>query len=81
MNISLGKRWELFIQDQVKQGRYQSQSEVVREGLRLVEEREAKLAELRTSIQDAIDQGGEHTIDEVRAHLKASAEQLKNQGS
>ncbi len=80
MNISLGKRWEVFIQEQVKQGRYQSQSEVVREGLRLVEEREVKLAELRQSIQDAIDRGGSYTVEEVEAQIRAKAENLKAQG-
>lgn len=80
MNISLGKRWEVFIQEQVKQGRYQSQSEVVREGLRLVEEREVKLAELRQSIQDAIDRGGSYTIEEVEAHLDSVAEDMKAEG-
>ncbi|MDM7984062.1 MAG: type II toxin-antitoxin system ParD family antitoxin [Maricaulis sp.] len=80
MNISLGKRWEVFIQEQVKQGRYQSQSEVVREGLRLVEEREAKLAELKQSIQDAIDRGGSYTIEEVEAHLDSVAEDMKAEG-
>ena len=80
MNISLGKRWEVFIQEQVKQGRYQSQSEVVREGLRLVEEREVKLTELRQSIQDAIDRGGSYTVEEVEAQIRAKAENLKAQG-
>ena len=43
MNVSLGERWEGFVANIVEQGRYSSASEVVREGLRLVEEREAKL--------------------------------------
>jgi antitoxin ParD1/3/4 len=42
MNVSIGDRWEAFIDAAVKNGRYASASGVVREGLRLVEEREAK---------------------------------------
>jgi antitoxin ParD1/3/4 len=44
---------------------------MVREGLRLVEEREAKLAALRETIEAAIAEGGEHTIEEVEAQLEA----------
>ncbi|WP_417491092.1 type II toxin-antitoxin system ParD family antitoxin [Maricaulis sp.] len=78
MNVSIGKRWELFVEEQVKQGRYTSQSEVVREGLRLVEEREAKLAELRASLQAAINDERRYTIHEAEAHLAATFEQLKS---
>ena len=44
MNVSIGERWEGFVERIVKSGRYSSASEVVREGLRLVEEREARRA-------------------------------------
>ena len=47
MNVSVGKRWESWIEALLVDGRYGSASEVVREGLRLVEEREHKLAALR----------------------------------
>ena len=36
MNVSVGDRWEKFVEQAVKAGRYGSASEVVREGLRLV---------------------------------------------
>lgn len=52
MNVSLGPRWEKFIEAAVAEGRYGSASEVVREGLRLVEEREAKLKALREAIAE-----------------------------
>ena len=54
MNVSIGERWEGFVASVVDQGRYGSASEVVREGLRLVEEREAKLAALRETL-DVLD--------------------------
>jgi len=71
MNVSLGKRWENFIERAVKEGRYGSASEVVREGLRLVEEREAKLKALRDEIDAAIASGDRLTAEEVRARIDA----------
>ena len=40
MNVNLGETFDQFIADLIKSGLYQSQSEVVREGLRLLKERE-----------------------------------------
>jgi antitoxin ParD1/3/4 len=54
MNVNLGPVLDGFIAELLKSGMYQSQSEVVREGLRLLKEREelrrARLAELRKEI-------------------------------
>ena len=72
MNVSIGNRWQGFVEAVVKAGRYGSASEVVREGLRLVEEREAKLQALRETIEASIARGGEHTDDEVGAYVDAS---------
>lgn len=69
MNVSVGERWEGFVENVVKAGRYGSASEVVREGLRLVEEREQKLMALRAHIQAAIAGGGEHTDEEAAAYV------------
>lgn len=71
MNVSLGQRWEDFVAKAVEEGRYGSASEVVREGLRLVEEREAKLAALRETLNAAVERGGSHTSDEVRRAVRA----------
>lgn len=43
MNVSLTDKLEDFVNQLVEQGRYRSASEVVREGLRLLEIREAQL--------------------------------------
>ncbi len=40
MNVSLGAKWERFIEQQLKTGDHQSASEVVRDGLRLIERRD-----------------------------------------
>ena len=54
MNVNLGAVFDNFIAGLLKTGLYQSQSEVVREGLRLLKEREElknlRLAELRKEI-------------------------------
>lgn len=65
MNVSVGRRWEEFVEAVVKSGRYGSVSEVVREGLRLVEEREAKLNELKDSIAASLADARRYTADEV----------------
>jgi antitoxin ParD1/3/4 len=80
MNVSIGNRWENFVTDMVKGGRYGSASEVVREGLRLVEEREAKLKALRSTLEASIAAGGEVSEEEIDQALRAKAAELAEQG-
>ena len=49
-SFSLGDHFSDFIDGQVEQGRYGSASDVVRAGLRLLEEQEVKLAALRAAL-------------------------------
>ncbi len=49
-SAQLGDRLEAYVSDLVKNGRYNSRSEVLREGVRLVEEREKRLASLDAAI-------------------------------
>ena len=80
MNVSIGRRWEEFVESIVKDGRYGSASEVVREGLRLVEEREAKLSALRQTLDASIAEGGERSQDDVGVALDAKAKALSEEG-
>lgn len=80
MNVSIGDRWEAFVQRIVRAGRYGSASEVVREGLRLVEEREAKLNALRTMLDASIAAGGESSDADIDSALEAKAVQLGKEG-
>ena len=54
ISADLGEKLEAVVADLVANGRYNSKSEVLREGVRLVQEREARLAELDTVIARSI---------------------------
>ncbi|HTI71345.1 MAG TPA: type II toxin-antitoxin system ParD family antitoxin [Candidatus Limnocylindria bacterium] len=85
MNVSLGEKWELFVESKVESGDFQTASEVLREGLRLLEKEEllkklsvGSLAELETRLLDAaasIDAGkgvdGEAVFARLRQRSKA----------
>ena len=77
MNVSIGKHWEEFVDGLVKSGRYGSASEVVREGLRQVEAREAKLKALKDEIEASIAEGGSHTAEEVMAHIDRALDEME----
>ncbi len=59
-SISLGNYFDQFVQDQVSAGRYKNVSEVIRAGLRLLENEESKVVALRNAIQEGIDSGVNH---------------------
>lgn len=50
ISVDLGKPLEAFVSELLRSGRYNSKSEVLREGVRLVQEREARLAALDAAI-------------------------------
>lgn len=77
MNVSIGKKFEELVNSLVHEGRYASASEVIREGLRLVQEREAKLASLRETINRSIARGGSLAVDEVEGHMKKNFDELE----
>ncbi|KPF84937.1 CopG family transcriptional regulator [alpha proteobacterium AAP38] len=80
MNVSIGRRWETFVDDAVKSGRYGSASEVIREGLRLVEEREARLQALRDTLNASVERGGAVDDDALTAILDAEEAKLQQAG-
>jgi len=80
MNVSIGKRWERFVAEAVASGRYDSVSELVREGLRLVEEREAKLAALRRTLEASIAAGGDNSDEDIARDLEAVLHEAKRRG-
>ena len=71
-SISLGRHFDTFIHRQVAKGRYGTASEVVRAGLRILEEEEAKMAALRSAI-DQGDHSGfaeDYDLDRVIADVR-----------
>jgi len=56
-SIALGDHFKTFVEKKIEEGRFGSVSEVVRAGLRLLEEREAKLQVLRNAIQEGLESG------------------------
>ena len=72
-SYSLGEHFDNFIKMQVASGRYNNESEVVRDALRQAELREAKLNALREHVHHATQQGGSHTDDDIAAFLAADA--------
>jgi antitoxin ParD1/3/4 len=49
-SVTIGNHYETFIAQQLKEGRYGSASEVVRAGLRLLEEHEGRVQQLRAAL-------------------------------
>jgi antitoxin ParD1/3/4 len=82
ISADLGQPLETFVEDLVKSGRYNSKSEVLREGVRLVQERETRLATLQSallrSIADA-DAGRVTPAEEVFARLSAKYRAMAKQ--
>jgi len=71
-SVDLGNQLESFVGELVKTGRYNSRSEILREGVRLIHERETRLAALDASITRGIadaDAGRVHELESVAASL------------
>lgn len=56
-SISLGNHFEDFVDDKVSTGRFKNASEVIRAGLRLLEEEEIKIINLKKAITEGIESG------------------------
>ena len=78
-SVSLGEYFEDFVDAKVTQGRYKNASEVIRAGLRLLEEEENKIQILRNAIQEGIDSGIAEDFN-PKKHLQALKTRLKSNG-
>jgi antitoxin ParD1/3/4 len=71
MNVSLTPELEQYIRTKVDSGRYLSASEVVREALRLLEQKEIRLEDLRVEIQKGLDSGRSKLLNMEAIKAKA----------
>jgi antitoxin ParD1/3/4 len=78
VTASLGPHYEEFIQNCIRQGRYNNASEVIRAGLRRLEEDESRLAALRAALEegeaspDVEDFDPDRFLQELKAKYKAN---------
>lgn len=77
ISADLGEQLEAFVAKMVTSGRYNSKSEVLREGVRLVQERETRLAALTAALERGLadaEAGRVMPLDEAFAKLRARLE-------
>lgn len=74
LSVDLGRQLEAFVNSLVETGRYNSKSEVLREGVRLIQDREARLAALDAALARGIadaDAGRVRPVDAVFEQLES----------
>lgn len=69
-SVSLGSYFDDFVQNQISEGRYKNASEVIRAGLRLLENEESQINHLRNAIQEGVNSGKAKDFD-PKSHLKS----------
>ena len=79
MNVAISARWEKFVEDLVRSGRYASPAEVLELGLSFLQAREAQQEALRKTIAESLAEDGTLTDDEVGARLRAHLESRRAQ--
>ncbi len=77
-SISLGDYFDQFVSSQVSAGRYKNVSEVIRAGLRLLENEENKAIALRSAIQKGLNSPRVENFDFDTHLAKLKSEKRKN---
>lgn len=77
-SISLGNYFDQFVQSQVSAGRYKNVSEVIRAGLRLLENEESKAIALRNAIREGLNSPLVEDFDFDENLKRLKAEKRKN---
>lgn len=76
--VSLGNYFDQFVSSQVSAGRYKNVSEVVRAGLRLLENEESKVIALKSAIQQGLNSPLVEDFDFDEHLAKLKSERRKN---
>ena len=72
-SVTLGDHFDHFVAEALAKGRYRSASEIIREGLRLLEDRETKLAALRAALLKGEQSGFVNfSLEELNRELDAT---------
>ncbi|ETS31641.1 addiction module antitoxin [Photorhabdus temperata] len=81
-SVALSPHFKGFIREQINSGRYNNVSEVIRAGLRMLEEHEQaqKLAELRAAVSAGIESGEGLAASEVFGELKNKYQRMNANG-
>ncbi len=77
-SVSLGHYFDQFVSSQVSVGRYKNVSEVIRAGLRLLENEESKIIALRNAIQEGLNSPIVEDFDFNENLQRLKAEKRKN---
>ena len=77
-SISLGEYFDQFVQTQVSVGRYENVSEVIRAGLRLLENEESKVIALKNAIHEGLNSPRIENFDFDENLKNLKAEKRKN---
>ncbi len=77
-SISLGDHFEGFVESSISLGRFKNASEVVRAGLRLLEEEEAKVIQLKSAIEEGVKSGVAKDFDPAKHLLQLKARRNSN---
>ena len=77
-SVSLGNYFDQFVSSQVSVGRYKNVSEVIRAGLRLLEDEENKAIALRNAIQKGLESQRVESFNFDENLIKLKAEKRKN---
>lgn len=77
-SVSLGDYFEDFVESRITEGRYNNVSEVIRAGLRLLEEEENKVTALKKAIQEGLNSPKVENFDFDENLKRLKAEKRKN---
>ena len=77
-SISLGDHFENFVEDKITNGRFKNASEVIRAGLRLLEEEEVKVLTLKKAISLGVESGISKNFNPKKHLEKLKAASKKN---